>query len=464
MKIKKLIAVTMVVFSLLSVVLCCPLVASAKGEKHNPYYYSAIPGRVLYYKSSSIIKGDDVKWLQAALNVINSANLDIDGSFGKGTETAVKNFQSKYGLSKDGSCGSATRTKIVNLLTEKGFVEEGTYVIESGITNKSAVDISGGSTSNRANIQLYQKNNTHAQVFSVKVYDKWGLYSIRHASSGKSIDVAGGSSAVGTNVHLYEWNKSDAQLWRFVNAGNGFLYIQSKLGCYLDVSGGNSANNTNIHMWSFNGTNAQKWKLVKSAFVDTGSWMWPTKLRRTSCGFADNVYHTAHWHRGVDIPCSSGSDVYASKSGTVACVNYDSNRGNYIIIDHGNGYYSLYQHLKLVSKSKGNKVTQGDVIAKSGDTGSGGQHLHFEIWYLGSSGKTINNANVPWNNYSQYVNNNPKNMDKVYCTKSNDKKSGFKIGQLQGNGIPKANLVKTSTAASYGVYCYDNNGINYTFK
>lgn len=190
-------------------------------------------------------------------------------------------------------------------------------------------------------------------------------------------------------------------------------------------------------------------------------WLWPSPSRRTTCGFADNYYHTSHWHRGIDISCSNGTNVYAAKSGTIACVGSDSSRGKYMIIDHGNGYYSEYQHLSSTLKSKGNYVAQGDVIARSGNTGVGGYHLHFEIWNLGSAGRNISNANVPWNSYSQYVNVNPKNQNKVYCTKG----SGFTIRQKQGSGIATANLQKTNVSAGSGVvYCFDNYGINYIFK
>lgn len=203
----------------------------------------------------------------------------------------------------------------------------------------------------------------------------------------------------------------------------------------------------------------------KNTVTTEKNWLWPTSYRRISCGFADNYYHTSHWHRGIDIPVASGSDIYASKSGTVALVVGDtSSRGRYIVIDHGDGYYSEYQHLKSVSVKKGDKIKQGQVIAKSGATNGtskgGAAHLHFEIMYLGKSGLGAKYTNY-WNSYSKYINTNPKNTDKVFCTKSN---SSFKIRQKQNEGVPTAKLVKTNNAASYGVYCYDTNGIHYTFK
>lgn len=220
---------------------------------------------------------------------------------------------------------------------------------------------------------------------------------------------------------------------------------------------------------SFGPATIKKMKSVlndgKVTFKNESQWMWPTSLRRVSCGFADNYYHTSHWHRGIDIPVSVGTNVYASRSGTVALVVGDtSSRGRYVVIDHGDGYYSEYQHLKSVSVKKGDTVKQGQVIAKSGATngtsGGGAAHLHFEIMKLGKSGLGASYTSY-WYSYSKYVNTNPRNTNKVYCTKSN---SGFRIREQQGGGIPAADLIKTSTAAEYGVYCYDTNGISYIFK
>lgn len=196
-----------------------------------------------------------------------------------------------------------------------------------------------------------------------------------------------------------------------------------------------------------------------------GSWMWPAASRRITCGFADNYYHTGHWHRGIDISLATGSDVYATRGGTVALVvGNTSSRGRFVVIDHGDGYYSEYQHMKSISVKVGNVVSQGQVIGKSGNTNGtskGGQaHLHFEIMNLGKAGLGSKYLNY-WNSYSKYVNSNPSNTDKVYCTKSN---TGFRIRQAQGGGIPTADLRKTSKTAPYGVYCYDTNGINYIFK
>lgn len=88
---------------------------------------------------------------------------------------------------------------------------------------------------------------------------KDGFYKIINVNSGKALDVSGASTANGANVQQYQWNGTDAQLWKFVDAGNGTYYIRSKLGKTLDVKSGKTANKTNIQLYGMNGTNAQKW-------------------------------------------------------------------------------------------------------------------------------------------------------------------------------------------------------------
>ena len=79
------------------------------------------PERALYYNSSSsVMTGDDVKWLQSCLNIVG-ISCDIDGSFGPGTRDAVKSFQSMYGLSADGSCGEQTKGKFWEVIKPTGY-------------------------------------------------------------------------------------------------------------------------------------------------------------------------------------------------------------------------------------------------------------------------------------------------------------------------------------------------------
>lgn len=72
------------------------------------YYEKTNPTKTLRYGS----KGDGVRWLQSVLNTVNSSKLDVDGCYGKMTQTAVRNFQSKNGLTADGICGPLTRSAL----------------------------------------------------------------------------------------------------------------------------------------------------------------------------------------------------------------------------------------------------------------------------------------------------------------------------------------------------------------
>lgn len=105
----------------------------------------------------------------------------------------------------------------------------------------------------------------------------------------------------------------------------------------------------------------------------TGSFVWPTFGRITQ---------PYRWyHPGLDIANHDGGAVLAADSGTVIAVGWDnSGYGNKILIDHGNGYKSLYAHLSSFSVVVGQRVSRGSMIGQMGSTGrSTGTHLHFEI-------------------------------------------------------------------------------------
>lgn len=97
------------------------------------------------------------------------------------------------------------------------------------------------------------------------------------------------------------------------------------------------------------------------------------------------------YHKGVDWAISSGSSVYASSGGTVTKAGWGSGYGYVVYINHGNGTETRYAHLSKVLVSKGQKVKQGERIAKSGNTGvSTGPHLHFEIRIDGTPVNPLN--------------------------------------------------------------------------
>jgi len=91
-------------------------------------------------------------------------------------------------------------------------------------------------------------------------------------------------------------------------------------------------------------------------------------------------------HDGIDIASFKGTDIFAVLDGTVTEAGYDSVRGNYLLLDHGDGLETLYAHCQELFAEEGDTVEQGQVIAKAGSTGrSTGPHCHFEVRVNGSA-------------------------------------------------------------------------------
>ena len=123
----------------------------------------------------------------------------------------------------------------------------------------------------------------------------------------------------------------------------------------------------------------------------TGSYTWPCpSCTYITSGYGNRIhpiFGTERWHSGIDIGAAAGATVIAADSGTVSVATYSSSYGNYVMIYHSNGTYTLYAHMSSIAVTAGQSVTKGDTIGYVGSTGwSTGPHLHFEIR---NSGGTI---------------------------------------------------------------------------
>ena len=122
-----------------------------------------------------------------------------------------------------------------------------------------------------------------------------------------------------------------------------------------------------------------------------GQWGWPTTCMSVSSGFG---YRWGRLHDGTDIAgCGYGSNIFAAQAGTVVKTGSKFDNGIYVIIDHHNGYYSLYAHLSGYSVREGQNVGKGEVIGAMGKSGfATGVHLHFAIWagYPYYGGRALN--------------------------------------------------------------------------
>ncbi len=118
----------------------------------------------------------------------------------------------------------------------------------------------------------------------------------------------------------------------------------------------------------------------------TGSFIWPVQGRINSTFGWRSIFGSYSYHSGLDIKASHGQGIKAADGGTVVWAGWRGAYGNLVIIDHGNGYKTYYGHNSSLTVSVGDKVYQGQVIAKAGSTGrSTGTHCHFEVRVNGTA-------------------------------------------------------------------------------
>lgn len=130
--------------------------------------------------------------------------------------------------------------------------------------------------------------------------------------------------------------------------------------------------------------NSKKGDYIEEHFPD----LWPTQGTITSLfGMRKHpIYKTERFHSGVDIANFKNTEVLSAASGTVKFAGLDGGYGNAVILDHGNGFESLYGHAEDVLVRVGDVVKKGELIASMGSTGvSTGEHLHFEIRFAGEA-------------------------------------------------------------------------------
>ena len=91
------------------------------------------------------------------------------------------------------------------------------------------------------------------------------------------------------------------------------------------------------------------------------------------------------FHNGIDFAAPKGTAIYAAYDGQVAAAAYNASMGNYVMINHGDGLYTIYMHASALYVKKGDVVVRGETIAAVGTTGrSTGNHLHFSVRLNGS--------------------------------------------------------------------------------
>ena len=129
--------------------------------------------------------------------------------------------------------------------------------------------------------------------------------------------------------------------------------------------------------WTFGGAGACNG--IFSGPAGTGIWIYPT----ASHWVVGNDYTS--WHHGIDLYLTLGEPVHAADRGVIVYAGWNTwGYGNLVVIDHGNGWQTVYGHLSQIDVGCGATVERGETIGLGGSTGnSTGPHLHFEMIYNG---------------------------------------------------------------------------------
>jgi murein DD-endopeptidase MepM/ murein hydrolase activator NlpD len=115
---------------------------------------------------------------------------------------------------------------------------------------------------------------------------------------------------------------------------------------------------------------------------DAPAFVWPAVGPITTKFGVPGSDWIGGFHMGLDIGAPAGAPIVAAASGNVEAAEFDHvhGYGNYVLIDHGKGYETLYGHMSRIVAKAGDHVEQSDLIGYVGDTGYAfGPHLHFEV-------------------------------------------------------------------------------------
>lgn len=196
-------------------------------------------------------------------------------------------------------------------------IAEGDYLIQSGV-GQFVLDVSGGSKSERANVQLYSYNDTGAQKWHVS-YDLQGFYTFKNIQSGMVIDLDAAKAASGTNIQQYMPNGTAAQKWIITAKGSQYAIASAVDPLFaIDVVYASASNGANVQIYCENGTNAQLFTFIPlniSVSIDEGPAdgvyviaVAPNidyAVDVTSCSLSD----------GANIQLYQGNETYAQRWG-----------------------------------------------------------------------------------------------------------------------------------------------------
>ena len=143
------------------------------------------------------------------------------------------------------------------------FPANGDYYIVPSSTSNFAMDVKNGGIGSETPIWLFRKNNSPAQVFTLRRVDgDW--YTITHKASGLVVNIKNGDTDNDARLWIYPDDGTASCYWRFRNLGGGYYVIQSRLGAQrvIDLHNNDPHDGAVIHMWEYHDGPSAAWKLV----------------------------------------------------------------------------------------------------------------------------------------------------------------------------------------------------------
>ena len=192
-------------------------------------------------------------------------------------------------------------------------LEDGTYFICSSTSTGAVLDVSSGSVSNGANVQIWGNNDSGAQKWTFSRQAD-GTYTIMNARSHKMLDLTNGRAASGTNVQQWSGWDTRAQRW-FVDYRPGGWKISSAVDSsyVLDINGGNASNGSNVQIWRSNDSGTQRFHLAKTSYV------------QEYIGYQNPAQYYQVSHNSVNIP-HLGQGIFGYR--TPSKISYNATRND----------------------------------------------------------------------------------------------------------------------------------------
>lgn len=282
------------------------------------------------------------------------------------------------------------------------------------------LNVYGNGNYNNCNVTLWAADGTSGENWKF-VSNGTGYMIVPQCATGRPLNIYGDSAKNGSNVCLWSRTAHSTQTWipEYVSSQNAYIF-RSANNKSLVLTADGTGNGANICVRTYSsGNKKQLWTCgglkttntpssgsgSGNASTSTASLIWPLENGAGSVSSKAG----ARWgtiHVGTDIAANSGTKILASASGVVKAAGYNSARGYYIVIEHGQ-YLAVYQHMKSAATVKvGSSVKQGQVIGYVGNTGeSYGSHLHFELALTNSLKKTGTVENWLYNDVVTYKRN-----------------------------------------------------------